>query len=162
MTHIVTATNNKGVCPRTLKYLNGVLTGKWIVKYQCKSMVQYINWKKLCWHVIHSVRKHLHMLHINLQCYSPPSLGHISGLYQACLLRKSTSEWAIWSYIRLQMYIINITILMFLLKRTPCFSVKIAFLGWLRRAFRELSLANDLKLAYCSIFNLNLSHSSSM
>lgn len=34
VTHIVTATNTKGVCPRTLKYLNGVLTGKWIVKYQ--------------------------------------------------------------------------------------------------------------------------------
>lgn len=37
VTHIVTATNNKkGICPRTMKYLNGVLTGKWIVSYECK------------------------------------------------------------------------------------------------------------------------------
>jgi len=35
VTHIVTATNNKkGICPRTIKYLNGVLTGKWIVSYE--------------------------------------------------------------------------------------------------------------------------------
>ncbi|KAJ7389986.1 BRCA1-associated RING domain protein 1 [Desmophyllum pertusum] len=35
VTHIVTSTNNKkGVCPRTIKYLNGVLTGKWIVDYE--------------------------------------------------------------------------------------------------------------------------------
>jgi len=33
VTHIVTTTNGKGVCPRTIKYLNGVLTGKWIVNY---------------------------------------------------------------------------------------------------------------------------------
>ncbi|KAM7448499.1 BRCA1-associated RING domain protein 1 [Porites harrisoni] len=33
VTHIVTATNSKGVCPRTIKYLNGVVTGKWIVNY---------------------------------------------------------------------------------------------------------------------------------
>ena len=36
VTHIVTTTNGKGVCPRTIKYLNGVLTGKWIVNYDCK------------------------------------------------------------------------------------------------------------------------------
>ena len=36
VTHIVTATNSKGVCPRTIKYLNGVVTGKWIVNYDCK------------------------------------------------------------------------------------------------------------------------------
>ncbi|KAL9968227.1 hypothetical protein ACROYT_G026577 [Oculina patagonica] len=34
VTHVVTATSNKGVSPRTIKYLNGVLTGKWIVSYE--------------------------------------------------------------------------------------------------------------------------------
>ncbi|XP_068670016.1 BRCA1-associated RING domain protein 1-like isoform X2 [Montipora foliosa] len=33
VTHIITAANAKGICQRTIKYLNGVLTGKWIVSY---------------------------------------------------------------------------------------------------------------------------------
>ncbi|XP_068715866.1 BRCA1-associated RING domain protein 1-like [Montipora foliosa] len=33
VTHIITAANAKGICPRTIKYLSGVLTGKWIVSY---------------------------------------------------------------------------------------------------------------------------------
>ena len=45
VTHIVTATNSKGVCPRTIKYLNGVVTGKWIVNYDCKwiKMVEWVS-----------------------------------------------------------------------------------------------------------------------
>ena len=36
VTHIVTSTDASGTCPRTLKYLLGVVTGKWIVNTACE------------------------------------------------------------------------------------------------------------------------------
>lgn len=36
VTHIVTSCNEEGRCPRTLKCLFGILTGKWIVRFDCK------------------------------------------------------------------------------------------------------------------------------
>jgi hypothetical protein len=36
VTHIVTFVNNEGHCPRTLKFLKGILGGKWIVNFDCK------------------------------------------------------------------------------------------------------------------------------
>lgn len=35
VTHVITAVDADGLCTRTLKYLYGVLAGKWIVKYEC-------------------------------------------------------------------------------------------------------------------------------
>ena len=36
VTHVITSCNKNGMCPRTLKYLRGVLQGKWIVNMECK------------------------------------------------------------------------------------------------------------------------------
>jgi hypothetical protein len=36
ITHIITSVNKKKLCRRTLKYLQGVLEGKWIVDPTCK------------------------------------------------------------------------------------------------------------------------------
>jgi len=36
VTHIITSSNKEGMCPRTIKYLMGVLQGKWIVSNECK------------------------------------------------------------------------------------------------------------------------------
>lgn len=36
VTHIVTVVDEENVCNRTMKYLLGVLTGKWIVSFDCK------------------------------------------------------------------------------------------------------------------------------
>ncbi len=37
VTHVVTATDKAGTCARTLKYLLGVVSGKWIVSLDCMS-----------------------------------------------------------------------------------------------------------------------------
>ncbi|XP_061185474.1 BRCA1-associated RING domain protein 1-like [Saccostrea echinata] len=39
VTHIVTSCNKNGLCPRTMKYLQGVLTGRWIVN---------MDWVEMC------------------------------------------------------------------------------------------------------------------
>ncbi|XP_062576629.1 BRCA1-associated RING domain protein 1-like, partial [Saccostrea cucullata] len=39
VTHIVTSCNKSGLCPRTMKYLQGVLTGRWIVN---------MDWVEMC------------------------------------------------------------------------------------------------------------------
>lgn len=38
VTHIITSTNGSGACGRTLKFLLGILSGKWILKIDCKSI----------------------------------------------------------------------------------------------------------------------------
>ena len=39
VTHVVTPVNKNGHCPRTMKYFSGILTGKWIVSFNCKYLV---------------------------------------------------------------------------------------------------------------------------
>lgn len=41
VSHIVTIGNQSKCCPRTLKFLFGVASGKWIVDFQCK--LAYLN-----------------------------------------------------------------------------------------------------------------------
>ena len=36
VTHVVAEVNKDGMCPRTLKYLHAVMTGKWIVGFNCE------------------------------------------------------------------------------------------------------------------------------
>lgn len=36
VTHVVSSVNADGQCPRTLKYLCGILGGKWIISVDCK------------------------------------------------------------------------------------------------------------------------------
>lgn len=36
VTHVVSGCNNEGLCPRTIKYLQGVLSGRWIVNMECR------------------------------------------------------------------------------------------------------------------------------
>jgi hypothetical protein len=36
VTHVITSVNDEGMCARTLKYLNAVLLGKWILNIECK------------------------------------------------------------------------------------------------------------------------------
>lgn len=36
-THLITSSNERKIAPRTLKYLHGILEGKWIVKFECKN-----------------------------------------------------------------------------------------------------------------------------
>ena len=36
VTHVITSCNTEGRCARTIKYLQAVLTGKWIVSMDCK------------------------------------------------------------------------------------------------------------------------------
>lgn len=38
VTHVITSVDKKHLCKRTLKYLQGVLKGKWIVDPQCKTI----------------------------------------------------------------------------------------------------------------------------
>ena len=39
VTHIVISVDENGYCPRTMKYMYGLLTGKWIVNFECKVLV---------------------------------------------------------------------------------------------------------------------------
>lgn len=41
-THIIASVDRKKQCPRTLKYLNGIVTGKWIVTPQCKVLIDIL------------------------------------------------------------------------------------------------------------------------
>lgn len=36
VTHVISSVDNDKKCPRTLKYLSGILRGKWIVTPKCK------------------------------------------------------------------------------------------------------------------------------
>lgn len=36
VTHVVASTDENGACKRTLKFLMGVLEGKWIVNIECQ------------------------------------------------------------------------------------------------------------------------------
>lgn len=38
VTHVVSGCNNEGLCPRTIKYLQGVLSGRWIVNMEWVEM----------------------------------------------------------------------------------------------------------------------------
>ncbi|XP_013404512.1 BRCA1-associated RING domain protein 1-like [Lingula anatina] len=46
VTHVVTTVNAEGMCPRTMKYLQAVLTGKWVVNFE---------WVSLCLEYKHHV-----------------------------------------------------------------------------------------------------------
>ncbi len=35
-THVVVSTDSRGLCPRTVKYLQGVLARIWVLSYQCE------------------------------------------------------------------------------------------------------------------------------
>lgn len=35
VTHVIAATDDKGACTRTLKFLMAILNGRWIVKVDC-------------------------------------------------------------------------------------------------------------------------------
>lgn len=39
VTHVIASTDENGACRRTLKYLMGVLEGKWILSVNCKLFV---------------------------------------------------------------------------------------------------------------------------
>lgn len=41
VTHIITSVDKRHLCKRTLKYLQGVLKGKWIVEPKCMKCAQY-------------------------------------------------------------------------------------------------------------------------
>ena len=36
VTHVVTPVDNNDLCSRTMKFLLGVITGKWIISYDCE------------------------------------------------------------------------------------------------------------------------------
>ena len=36
VTHVITSVNEDGACSRTLKYLQAILCGAWIVTFDCK------------------------------------------------------------------------------------------------------------------------------
>lgn len=36
VTHVIASTDENGACKRTLKFLMGILEGKWILKLECK------------------------------------------------------------------------------------------------------------------------------
>ena len=39
--HVIITTDKNGLCSRTIKYLQGVATGRWIVSHQCKLVYMY-------------------------------------------------------------------------------------------------------------------------
>jgi hypothetical protein len=41
VTHIITSAKESDLCPRTIKYLSGILSGKLIVKYECKNEMYF-------------------------------------------------------------------------------------------------------------------------
>ncbi|KAL6567273.1 hypothetical protein OROGR_000941 [Orobanche gracilis] len=69
VTHVVTSTDENGACRRTLKYLMGVLEGKWILS---------VEWIKACIGAGELVDEHLHEISIDIHgIRDGPRLGRL-------------------------------------------------------------------------------------